>query len=669
MVKKAVCALLSAAACALLICAAPLPARALTTNLRVGYCDQFAPYQYQGANGAAGIHVDMLNAIADEQSLSLEYIPYSRNSACYEALSNGEIDLVLGAPSSAAEQYNFRQSNQLTTFTMCLIATDQVAKQIKANGSVAGCLGIIEQGSYQRIFSQLRSQNRSIFNNNVFLIADNQREIIQQLLSGKVQLAVCEKESALYYLNNMTVSDGYTVVINYLFQASSVLLIRQEDAVLARTLNFGLAELRSNGTYAAILDEWLTSDTLTISRETWQTVLFLFACGIAALLLYVFASAHMRKLLRIQVEQRTSQLDQINQTLSASLSRLAQENKLRSSIIQNSSSAMIALDNSGRVTFLNQQATALCGLGSRAAAGRSAADLPLLGTLLQLSRPNPNTENRPELLTPGPDGRKIFRCSQYQLPDGQGILFSAEDVTTEEHEKQSAFEMEKSRVLNTLVAGIAHEIKNPITAIQTYAALIPTQMENEEFLTAFARSVPKETTRINTLIESLINYARPSRGETSVFDLSELVTSSVSLTASVAQKLGISIQLRLERPAMIRGCRDHISHAVINYLMNALEAIQEKQRKNGGRSSSDLVCVFLRKADGRVQAEIYDQGGGMDAQQLRQCMDPFFTTKAKGTGLGMAIARQRIRENGGEVTAESVPGSYTRIIIEFEECF
>ena len=353
------------------------------------------------------------------------------------------------------------------------------------------------------------------------------------------------------------------------------------------------------------------------------------------------------------------------------MTQLRHENSLRNNIIQNSPTAMFMLDRDLKFIFLNRWALTFLARTSPRAIGHHITEFPQLSSLLDLYLAQGDPMVRPKLIHMTWEGNtKVYRCSRYILsddPETSDILFSVEDVTSEEREKQSLFEMEKNRVLNTIIAGIAHEIKNPLTAIKAFSTLIPTHQNNQEFMESFSRLVPKETERINALIESLINYARPSRGEVTTINLTELAGSCIALTASLAQKSGVKPQLRADTDYFIRANRDHNQQALINYLMNAIDAIQERSDQDPDQHSA-LLCVFLYQEGDRVFLEVYDEGVGMDDDALHQCADPFYTTKAKGTGLGMAMAQQAVRESGGDVRVESVKGAFTRIILEFERC-
>lgn len=661
-----------AAAAAFLIPAAP--ARAITTNLRVGFNSGFGIYQSVNDRGEAeGFHIDVMNALAEDLSLAVEYVPFENDLLCYQALETGAIDLVLGTPSGsiASTAYDFIAVDALSDYSLCLIVDNSLADQSGSSGSFTGHLIAAEKGHRAKLTAQSGGPGITVFSNNLFVLADSQTAVLDSLIAGEVKLAVCEKENAFQYLHNRGVSDQYTVAINHLLHTTSSILIRGEDYTLYSRIRSALPRLRSSGAYDDLLSKWIVIEETVISQKTWQTIFIIAGIAIGAVMLYVFVSTRMRRQLSYQVEQRTIELLQINEVLSDKMGQLRRENDLRNSIVQNSASAMIIYDQNRNVSFLNRQAMRTIGTFRTEFIGQPVDSLPIFGALLNLGQSLHVASARPELIALTLDGKtRYFRCACYLLPTAETnkqFLFSVEDVTTEEREKQSLFEMEKNRVLNTIIAGIAHEIKNPLTAIKAFSTLIPTHKNNQEFMESFSRLVPKETDRINSLIESLINYARPSRGEITTINLTELAGNCIALTSSLAQKAGVKTQLRAEESYFIRANRDHIQQALINYLMNAIDAIQERPDKDvPGRSA--LLCVFIHQEAERLFLEVYDEGVGMDEDTLRQCMDPFYTTKAKGTGLGMAMAQQAIRENGGDVRVESVKNSFTRIIIEFERC-
>ena len=115
---------------------------------------------------------------------------------------------------------------------------------------------------------------------------------------------------------------------------------------------------------------------------------------------------------------------------------------------------------------------------------------------------------------------------------------TVEDITAEERKKQELFEQEKKQSLNRLVAGIAHEIKNPLMAIRTAATLMRDQGSDQEVQEAFSKYVPDEVDRINQLVNGLIHYARPVEGDLERIELSKVVQECLYLT-KVVTKAGV----------------------------------------------------------------------------------------------------------------------------------
>lgn len=652
---------------AAIVCALARPASAVQMRLRIGYNVGFGIYQTENADGeATGVHIELMDALARHQLLSLEYVPYERTTDCYAALESGEIDAILGAPAddSALQGYDFFQSNPLSTYTLCLVADNSIAAEIDETGTLTGYLGAIEVGHNQKSMAYFQVRDKTVFSRNTFILSQSQKEMLDWLEQDRVDFLVCEKENALRHLKEINATNQYTVALNYLLEIDSVILLRASDFSLQREINAGLAALRSSGDYDTIMKKWFENDGIALSRRTLQTILITAGILVIFVGVYIISSLRVRSVLRREVERRTRELKEANDILHKNVELLQKESELRTNIIETSSSAMVLYDSRRRVLFLNQEAAKISGAHVRQSIERPVDSLPLFGELLRLGE----WAEEPKIFQLSWKGKsRMFRCGRFTVPspnDEENVLLSVEDVTREEQEKQAFFEVEKNRALNTLVAGIAHEIKNPLTAIQNYSALIPEQKSNEEFLTSFSKFVPKETQRINGLIESLLNYARPAKGDVSVIDLEDLLTSCTGLLFSVAKQSGIKIQTRFEKDIKVRGHRDHIQQALINYLTNAIDAV--KQRSELEHGEPGLISVILIDWEGAARIEIYDQGIGMDEETARQCMEPFYTTKDKGTGLGMATALQRIRENRGDVWVESVKGEFTRITIEFE---
>ncbi len=213
--------------------------------------------------------------------------------------------------------------------------------------------------------------------------------------------------------------------------------------------------------------------------------------------------------------------------------------------------------------------------------------------------------------------------------------------------------------LGTLAAGIAHEIRNPLVAIQTFFQLAPNRLADEEFFTSFLSLTSNEVKRISDLITELLSFARSPTRSLALLNLNETVDRVVTLLEPEARKhrLRLTRQLASDLPSVLADA-DQIKQVLINLVLNAIQATPA-----GGAVTVTSRPLRHLEVPG-AQLEIADTGIGIARDQLGHIFDPFFTTKDKGTGLGLAIVHQIVREHGGTVAVDSCPGGGTTFLIE-----
>jgi signal transduction histidine kinase len=212
--------------------------------------------------------------------------------------------------------------------------------------------------------------------------------------------------------------------------------------------------------------------------------------------------------------------------------------------------------------------------------------------------------------------------------------------------------------LGTLAAGIAHEIRNPLVSVQTFFQLAPQRVGDEEFMTSFLLLAEKEVQRISNLINELLSFAKsptPTLGEV---DLDDLIDRTVTLLAPQARAQEIDLKrIRSDARRAVLADSDQIMQVLINIALNGIQATPA-----GG-----TVTIETREVDidnGRFcQIEVRDTGHGIPADMREAIFNPFFTTKDKGTGLGLPIAHRIVAECGGFVTVDSVEGKGSRFLV------
>jgi signal transduction histidine kinase len=204
--------------------------------------------------------------------------------------------------------------------------------------------------------------------------------------------------------------------------------------------------------------------------------------------------------------------------------------------------------------------------------------------------------------------------------------------------------------LGMLAAGIAHEIRNPLTAVKTFLDLLPQRIDDKDFLGQFRDLSLSELKRVTDLIAELLTLGKSTNVTRSDVDLMGTIEPVARLMESTARKRQVGLRIVAE-PALTRvhADPDQVKQIVLNLLLNAIEASPA-----GGE-----VTLRLRAAGSNVVCEVQDQGAGIAADQLDNIFEPFFTTKEAGTGLGLALVHQMVVEHGGAITVDSEIGRGT----------
>ncbi|MBQ5760880.1 MAG: transporter substrate-binding domain-containing protein, partial [Clostridia bacterium] len=289
--RKRIC--LSVLAVLLVLTVLPVPeAVALDRYLRIGLSADTPPFQFLGEDGRVqGIHIDMMKAIARQDEYELEFLLYENNRACFEALSEGEIDAVLGAiPSTDREEEGFSYTDSLTSSQLCMIARSDVLQRGRKITTA--------------IYASETVRHALIANLNIhqFVAAGDQSKVYERHLQDTDTAMIGIKDSLIYQLAADGKEDEYTVRYNYLGALEFSMVVRSKDTELFRAMNLSINQFKASQEYENICNTWLPVST----REAeFQRILnrILIIIGIAALLVmgYALLMRRMQKMLRRQV--------------------------------------------------------------------------------------------------------------------------------------------------------------------------------------------------------------------------------------------------------------------------------------------------------------------------------------------------------------------------------
>lgn len=605
----------------------PPEAEAVNVRLVIGMSGEMAPLQYLDGEGEpAGVHRELLDAFVENSEDSIRCVLLPDDAACRRALLAGEVDVVLTSSLRGEPELAAWTTEPLLTVALCAISDARRAGEEDYSGKVA----VFEYGTVKYAYLDKLDIGS-------YLAVGSQEQVLQAVESGRADLAVGPQDCLLYLLETGGRADDYTIVRSYLGELSYALTVRPGDTVTLRYLGSRLVRLRTSGRYDEIYNRWAalwTQDDGAVQARMVRGLLA--ALGAAVLVVLVFAG--FSSVLKRQLRRMTQALHDTNDQLARQLDKARQESATQQRIIDSAAQSILLFEPEGRITMLNRTAARIAG-GD--AIGRSILDIPPFS---QITRPFLGAGDRAESLPQNQvfrvqregEAPALLKCTLVPLPgEGDGLMLSAEDITEEEGRKQQIFEAEKITAINRLVAGVAHEIRNPLMTIRTFASMIQEERGDEEFQAAFHEIVPKEVDRINDLVNRFINYAKPSSAQPAVADAAALVRECLYLTDPVARQSPIRFDTRLEAGLLIRVSEGQLKQVLINVIINGIEAMERRLKQED--SARRLTMAIRAQGQGeRAVISVRDEGVGMTPEELERCRTPTLPPSPRGSAWACA---------------------------------
>ena len=221
-----------------------------------------------------------------------------------------------------------------------------------------------------------------------------------------------------------------------------------------------------------------------------------------------------------------------------------------------------------------------------------------------------------------------------------------------------ATRMDKMSSLGRMAAGIAHEINNPLAGILLYSSNMCKKVPRGGRLEEGLNIIVKETQRCKTIIQGLLEFARDREPKKVLADINVIMETALGIVENEFRLRHVDLELQLAQD-MVKTLLDEnqIEQVFINLLLNALHAIEKSGRVT--------VLSAVDYGQNKVRVEIADDGCGIAADDIKKIFEPFYSTKAKGTGLGLAVSYGIVKNHQGDIRAFSVPGTVTRFTSAF----
>ena len=332
---------------------------------------------------------------------------------------------------------------------------------------------------------------------------------------------------------------------------------------------------------------------------------------------------------------------------------------LASEVVTNLPVGLITCEPDGTVGMINDAALTMLRTDRERVAGASIHAVPGLnwGELTAALARNDKVIEREAELVPDQTGHGAatpVSLSAAQIRDEDGLflghLFILRDISAMKRLEAEARRNDRLAALGSLAAGVAHEIRNPLSSIKGLATFLAGRVRDSAPEEEAAKTMIAEVERLNRVVSQLLEFARPGAMKRVDTDIRAVIARALRLAEADLRAKNISVAFAGDEPGpSIPLNAERFTQALLNLFLNAIQAMEP-----GGKLEIDVSL----QDDGAVcRVGIRDNGKGMPPEILSSIFTPYFTTRASGTGLGLAIVHQIIEGHDGRIVVTSTPGA------------
>ncbi len=375
--------------------------------------------------------------------------------------------------------------------------------------------------------------------------------------------------------------------------------------------------------------------------------------------------------LQERVDQLNLELEKKNEELSVQLETTQRVSDQLTDVLESLHLAVVVFDGKGRVVRLNHAAQTLFGCDQEQIVGQDMEQLfslrfqgmPGLGDLLHSMTLIPESEIG-DADAPHP---LVLRVSTHKMrgvsEQGAGTILLAEDVTGQVARRRDAVRTDRLAAMGEMAVQIVHEIRNPMGSIELFASMLKRDLADQPEHAELARKVQDGIKGLNYVIGNLLSFAKGADPVMEPTDMQELVDKTLGDLEHQLMRQKIEVVRQLAPDASFMRVDPELWRQVLlNLVLNAVQAMPD-----GGR----LTIAGRRAGDtgngAGVAFSVADTGVGMSSEVRERVFHPFFTTKDRGTGLGLALVHNIVKAHGGSISVESAVGEGTTFIITLRE--
>lgn len=458
----------------------------------------------------------------------------------------------------------------------------------------------------------------------------NLKTMAYQQISGDVVLA-----TILIYITGGAESIFSFVYLLSIISASMI-LYRRGGLIVASmsTILFGIL---LNLEYYGVLTP-LGRKGVEYTAHDAPYFLYILGMNIAAFYLVAILSSHIsQRLKEVETELERKKID---------YSKLK---ALYRDIVENVESGLIFLDRDGHIVFLNEAGEDILGYRLH---GLYKESVSKIFPWVDLKR---ERQFRGEAIFKRKDGKDIFlgfSISPSRDIGGKVMIF--QDITKIKEMEEQVMRSEKLAAIGEMAAGIAHEIRNPIASISGSTEILKEELGRSNHYRPLMNIILREADRLNRLVTDFLQFSKPAPPQKEVFPLRDLIHEALlSLRSNPDWNQDVKVEVQIPNSLSLYGDSGQLRQVFLNLFLNALQAMPD-----GG-----ILHISALNRDGLVEVSVQDTGVGIPQEIKGKIFNPFFTTKENGTGLGLTIVHQIIKNHQGEIQIKSQKAQGTEVTL------
>ncbi|MCK2005669.1 transporter substrate-binding domain-containing protein [[Brevibacterium] frigoritolerans] len=620
--------------------------------IRVAGDNNFPPFEYLSDSGVyTGFNVDIMNAVSIETGIRFEYYPMPWNEAV-QAMRSGKVDVIQGMKynQEREEIYDFSAPYFTSSQGIFVLKDNMFIRKIE---DLKGRKVAVQKGD---VASGLLSKVDRL----QLVETNNQQEAVQSLIDGKVDAFIGNRITGQYFLQKNEQQSLIKIVGEPLDTTKYAVAVMPKNKDLLTLFNQAISQIKKDGTYEKIEKKWFGEYILPNTQRLRKTLLYL-EIGLILTFIVISLILWWNLSLKREVAKRTEQIEHVNKDLEEKMLLLEENINFQQQVINSGYSSLITLNQKGLVSMINVRAMEYLGVDGNVV-GKRFQDLPTarfipekeIKAALEKKRVFLQKET---VWSHYASKKRHITYSVYPIQtiggESVGAVLNFFDSTEQKQLERKVAQDDRLRSLGQLVAGIAHEIRNPLTSILTYTQLLPKKFASADFRTFFSEQVTSEITRLNTLINDLLDYARPKKSEPVTFSLNEAMAGIELLLKPKIKEKNLSIVREFAGDIQATADTQQIKQVLVNVILNAIQA-----------SNTGGILIFRAYyRDVFTVIEIEDEGIGISEEDIDKIFEPFYTRKPNGVGLGLSITYQLVKENDGTIETRSEVGKGTVVTI------